>query len=267
MTPILQSHLPFAPWMEARTARLPGTQPVDGEDWLRVDDAFAPQMAERDRLLGSSAPVVHALLPQAVPAAAELLDMVLDRLTRMPGYKVTPAIVVRPDGVPVGVDRATPLMTLGRLVQEDLCLLQSGAGGAHLLTGAVLCFPASWTLTQKIGKPLTGIHGPVPEYDANVALRVQRLFDALRVGQPLWRANALIYDDPTLHQPRMEGVDRPRPVQRLYVRSERQCLIRLPQSGAVAFVIHTYLVRLADLTAPERQTLIDLKGGKGPPSL
>ena len=39
--PILQSRLPFAPWMDPRTARLPGILPVEGEDWLRVDDAFA----------------------------------------------------------------------------------------------------------------------------------------------------------------------------------------------------------------------------------
>ena len=46
--PTLQSRLPFAPWMDPRTARLPGILPVEGDDWLRVDEAFADQKAERD---------------------------------------------------------------------------------------------------------------------------------------------------------------------------------------------------------------------------
>ena len=80
----------------------------------------------------------------------------------------------------------------------------------------------------------------------------QRLFDAIRPGQALWRMNALVYDDPTLFQPRPEGAARPKPVDRTYMRCERQCLVRLPASGAVLFSIHTYLVRVADLSAEDR---------------
>jgi hypothetical protein len=37
MSLILQSALPFAPWMDPRTNRLPGVLPLEGDDWLRVD--------------------------------------------------------------------------------------------------------------------------------------------------------------------------------------------------------------------------------------
>ena len=89
-----------------------------------------------------------------------------------------------------------------------------------------------------------------------MARRVQRLFDAIRPGRPLWRANAHFYDDPALFSPRSERdprtpVRHPAP----YVRSERQCLLRLPDSGAVLFSIHTYLVRQRDLTAEQARTL------------
>ena len=50
---------------------------------------------------------------------------------------------------------------------------------------------------------------------------------------------------------------RPRAEDRRFMRSERQCLLRLPQSGAVVFTIHTYVVRLEDLTEAERAGLID----------
>jgi len=254
MTPILQARLPFAPWMDARTWRLPGVLPVEGDDWLSVDDAFAAQMAERDRLFATAAPAVHALLDRARPAAEELFDAVLAWLDGQPGYLRGPQGITRPDGVTVALDRGQPMRTLGRLVQEDLCLMER-VGDEQVLTAAALCFPASWTLAQKIGQPMVRIHLPVGEYTPDVARRVQRLFDAIRPGQMLWRANALVYDDPTLHQPRPEGVHRPRPALARYLRSERQSLRRLPVSGAVVFAIHTYVVRLEDLEPAARAGL------------
>lgn len=253
--PILQARLPFLPWLDPRTARLPGVLPVEGEDWLRVDDAYGPQMAERARLLAQVPDVVHALLPEARPAAEELLETVLDRLTRMEGFAVGASHVRRPDGVEVAVDRANPLMTLGHLVQEDLCIMEQ-EGEESRLTAGVLCFPASWSLGQKIGRALVSIHDPVTPYDADVARRVQRLFNAIRVGQPLWRMNFLTYDDVVLHQPRLEGERRPRPQGHVFVRCERQCLLRLPVSRAVVFTIHTYVVGADSMTPAEFSALM-----------
>jgi hypothetical protein len=254
MSVILQEHLPVAPWMDARTARLPGVMPVQGDDWLRVDEAFAGQMGERDRLIAERPVSVHALEDAGRAAADELLDVVLARLRGTQGYEVGADRVTRPDGVCVMLARGEPLLTLGRLVQEDLCLLQK-QGEEHVLTGAVLCFPASWTLAQKIGRPLRIIHAPVVPYTDDIARRVQRMFDAVRTGQPLVRMNALVYDDPTLHQPRLETERRPRPVKGLYMRSERQCLIRLPQTQAVVFAIHTYVVLVSSLSEEVRAGL------------
>lgn len=247
--PILQSRLPFASWMDPRTARLPGILPVEGDDWLRVDDAFAGQMAERDRLVAEKPDLVAGMLDSAAPAAAELLADVLDHLRRTPGYVVGADAVRRPDGVTVALDG--PVMAvLARLVQEDLCLMEK-AGEEHVLTAAALCFPASWWLGEKLGRPLLGIHVPVPSYDDDVARRVQRLFDAIRPGQMLWRANALVYRDPTLHQPRREADPRTDRRGGSYVRSERQVLRRLPVSRAVVFSIHTWVVDIATLSAEE----------------
>lgn len=248
--PILQSRLPFAPWMDPRTARLPGILPIEGDDWLRVDDAYAGQMAERDRLISTRADSVHAMLDSARPAADELYGVVLDRLARTEGFRLGASSALRPDGQEVALDPALPLLTLGHLVQEDLCLMEPH-GPEHVLTGAILCFPASWTLAEKLGRPLVGIHTPVASYDEPLARRVQRLFDAIRVGQPLWRMNALVYRDPTLHQPGREGDPRIDRRGGPYVRAERQCLLRLPQTGAVVFSIHTYVVERSSLSPAE----------------
>jgi dimethylamine monooxygenase subunit A len=252
--PILQDRLPHLPWIDPRTRRLPGIQPVEGRDWLRIDEAYAPQMALRDRLIADQPGTVHALLPEARPAAEELYQATLDWLCTAPGFTVAEATVIRPDDAKISLDPGQPLLTLGRLVQEDLCLMER-AGEEYVLTGGILCFPASWTLAQKIGRPLTGIHEPVPVYDADIARRVARLFDAIRPEQPLWRMNYLTYDDFVLHQPRREGEKRPQPTDHVYIRCERQCLLRLPVTKAVVFTIHTYVVDAATVSADDLAAL------------
>ncbi|MCG6904351.1 MAG: DUF3445 domain-containing protein [Rhodobacter sp.] len=253
--PILQSRLIDPPWALRNGARLPGTGPIGPDDWLRRDDAFDGQMALRDRLIADATDRVHRLRDRARPAAQEILQMALDILRHRPGYETGDTHVTRPDGLGVRIDRDAPLLTLGRLVQEDIVLLQPD-GGEHAMTGAVLCFPASWTLDEKIDRPLTGIHEPVDSYSDDIARRVQRLFDAIRPGHPIVRANCLLYDDAALFQPRREAEPRVRPLgESRFVRSERQCLLRLPETGAVAFTIHTTVVALADLPAADRAAL------------
>ncbi|MFM2389923.1 MAG: hypothetical protein RLZZ437_1478 [Pseudomonadota bacterium] len=261
MTPILQSHLPDAPWMAAHMRRMPGTLPMDMADWLRVDEAYAAQMALRDQLIAASCAAVHAVTHQAQAAAAEVLDLVLEHLPPL-GFHVRGNSVTRPDGAVVVLDRDAPLLTAGRLVQEDLCIMQEDGQGEHLLSGAILCFPAGWTLAEKLGRPMMRIHKPVEKYTEDVGRRVQRLLDAVQPGRPLWRMNAHHSGAP-LFNPLKEGhvKDREaapaRATDMPYIRSERQCLIRLPRSGAVLFSIHTYLVRQTDLTQDQAAGLAE----------
>lgn len=257
MTDPLHRRLPFAPWTDPRTRRLPGTLPLDPADWLRVDEAHAGQMALRDRLIAEREAEVHGLLPMARAAADELYAMVLPLLPAL-GVEIGDGSARRPDGVTVPLDPARPLLTLGRLVQEDFCLMQEDGQGEHLLSGAILCFPAGWRLDQKLGRPMLRIHAPVAKYTDDVARRVQRLMDAVRPGLPLWRANghrsrAPLFNPLPEDQPKDLTDQEAMP----FIRSERQCLVRLPVSGAVVFSIHTYLLRIEDLTAEQAAALAE----------
>lgn len=240
MPAILHSALPDAARPDAP---LPGVSPFEPRDWLLVDEVFAAQMALRERLIAEERAEVLGLLPEGRAAADELLEEVLTHLVETAGYRVGTDAVTRPDGAVVAVDRADPMGTLGRLVQEDLCILQK-QGAEHVLTGGVLCFPSSWRLGDKLGRPLVEIHVPVPEYDADIARRVQRLFDGVRVGRPLERHNFLRYADAALHQtgPKPPLAEGPAP----YLRSERQCILRLPRTRAMIFSIHSWVVRNPD---------------------
>ncbi|WP_425044211.1 heme-dependent oxidative N-demethylase family protein [Primorskyibacter sp. S87] len=237
MTEILQCTLPYDPFSPRP---LPGIQPLDPDGWVLRDEAFAGQMARRDALIEQSRNAVIAMNETARAAAEELLASVLAVAYPETGQA---DVVQRPDGVEVALDRVDPIATLGRLVQEDLCILQK-IGNEHVLTAGCLCFPASWALSEKFMRPLIGIHDPVDSYDANVATRVQRLFDGVRAGRPLWRFNALWYEDAELHQPRTEAARRNVPDRKEanYLRTERQCILRLPETDAVVFSIHTFVL-------------------------
>lgn len=255
---IVNATLPFAPWVNPAQRRLPGVMPLPRAEWLFVDDAYSAQMLERARLLAERPGDVLALLPEAEGPAAELLDEVLRDLPAH-GFTVTGAQITRPDGAMVTLDPARPLWTLGHLLQADFCILQK-QGAEHVLTGAVLCFPSSWTLHEKLGKPLMRIHVPVASYDAGMGARVQRMFDLMRPEQPLWRANLLRYTNPALYQPRAEFAPKDKSGNGDYVRSERQCLLKLPRTGAVVFSIHTAQVRRRDLTQAQRAALAQMQG-------
>jgi hypothetical protein len=239
MSPILQQHLPYD--IAARPA-LPGIAPMDMADWLIVDEAFGAQMAERARLLAERRDDVLAVTEGAGPAMQELLQFVLDWLRdHGQGYEISAKDVHRPDGITIPIDRADPMGTLGHLVQEDLCLMEK-RGEEHVLSAAVLCFPASWRLADKIGRPLVAIHVPVPDYDEGIARRVQRLFDGVQPGRPLWRFNAHGYGDPALYHPFRENVEEAARARLPYLRSERQCVLRLPETRACVFSIHTFVI-------------------------
>ena len=244
MTVILQQRVPEE---MRKAAGLPGIAPCGAQDWLRVDEAYGAQMARRLELLKLRRGDVIWLDERAQPAAAELLELALALLPQL-GFEQSGDQVICPDGRKVRVSRTDPLGSLGAVLQEDFCLLEK-RGSEHVLTGAVLCFPASWSLAEKVARPLSAIHDPVKEYDAKLAMRVQRLFDGVQIDRPLWRMNQLWYEDAELHQPRSQT--NPRAIQdgrggAAYYRSERQCILRLPRTNAVVFSIHTYVLNASD---------------------
>jgi len=254
MSEILQRRLAFAPWVDPRTRRMPGTVPVTEGEWLLQDDAFSKQLELREKLILEQTDAVHRLSADCLPAAEELYDRILQLLPQH-GYAMG-EVIRRPDGGLVRADRSQPLLTLGRLVAEDLCLMIPGPEGEHVLGGAILCFPAGWTLAQKFMRPMMRIHKPVPKYTEDIGKRVQRLLDGIRPGVGMMRGTAHHSNAP-LHNPRTEEQGRAPEGPLPFIRVERQCLFRLPETGAVVFSIHTSVIREEDLSEEQRVTLAE----------
>lgn len=254
---ICQDVLPFEIWAKPATSRLPGIQPLPLSDWLWVDEAYAKQMAYRTQLIAERPADVIAQEPGTEDALAELLETVLAEIPAL-GFEVRGDVVTCPGGRVVTVNRAHVLHSLGHILQQDLCLHQKPDGAdEHHLMAAVLCFPASWRLADKIGRPLSGVHAPVDPYDETMGRRVQRMFDAMPTDRALWRGNALLYGDPDLFQPRRHEERRlpPEHDRAVWMRSERQVLRKLPVTGAVVFAIHTFVLPVSKLTPVQQNSL------------
>lgn len=144
MVEILQEKMP--PDL-VENATLPGVRPVPDGRWLRTDDAYAEQMTYRRRLIAEQRNTVLWQQQSASDAVEELFH---EAKTQLPGlgFRFSPGLIHCPDGFKVETSVDDPLMSLGQTVQEDICLLQK-QNQEHVLTAAVLCFPASWTLLEK----------------------------------------------------------------------------------------------------------------------
>lgn len=218
-----------------------GLHALDPASWLIVTGEHAAETAEKRRLYDEKADIFR-MLPEGEPAAAELGAVMEAHLARHhPAIRVDAAV-------------APPLARLGLAVQEDLCLMLAGPEG-YRLVGAFVAFPSRWSIAEKLGRPISGIHAPVPGLEAAIGRPIHLFFERLAAGHPVWRANWSLTDDPTLHQPsnafrRTVTLVKPEDAgQRLWVRVERQTLTRLPETRAVVFTILTLVAPLAAVGA------------------
>jgi len=218
---------PGPPWLSM------GVRSLDLHDWLIRDERFGPEMALKAHLLGTRHDEVFAARTGAEDACGEVLALVQAWLQTHHGSP----------GHPAEADDLHPLDAAGRLVQEDLCVMIAD-GGSYRLEAASLCFPSHWRLHNKLGHSLAAIHQPVPHYAAELASKVDTFFAKLRVDHPVQRRNLSIHNHDELFRPEPHEspesfASDPSGVDEVWLRSERQTLVRLPQTGAVLFTIKT----------------------------
>lgn len=253
----------YAPFKAGPFRLSMGLMPLDLKDWIEPDTQCAAELKEKERLLTGRHAEVFTALPEADPGSAETLALLVEHLpSRFPElYKRNGD---RLDNIATGQQwriHNTPLHPLdlaGRLIQEDLCLMQRQAHTqVYHLVGASLCFPTRWRLADKIGKPLNTIHAPIPGYAEQLATTMDKFFDRLKVEKPVWRLNWALMDDPTLFQPTRSSRKRAditpeNAGDSIWLRIERQTLRRLPHTRDILFTIRVYVRPLAHLaTQPD----------------
>lgn len=224
--------------------------------WFEIDERYDDEMAERRRLLAERHGDVFGALPASDAARAETLREIAANLPahfphwfRRDGDTLHNALTG--ETWDLGAPPCDPLELAGRLVQEDLCIIQNSDEGPRF-TAAILCFPSRWRLHEKLGKPLVAVHGPVPHYAERLAAPVDRFMAKVKAGHIASRLNWSVLDDAAMYQPTGKwreatnsAITAENAGDTLYLRVERQTLRRLPQSDAILFGIRVHSYRLA----------------------
>ncbi|RWC93118.1 MAG: DUF3445 domain-containing protein [Mesorhizobium sp.] len=251
-----------------------GLKPLGLDQWLDVDENLPAHLAEKRRLYAEIPEKVFVEEDGTREAQQEVLDLIVAYLAaKHPGTHRgmsggVEVIGAESGGGPTAALREAPLAKASLLVQEDLILMRRDESGWRLAAGS-LCFPSSWSLTEKFGKPLQRIHAPVPGFGPGTrpADLINRMFDGLQ-GQAVERYNWSIQAGDALYHPlsNLQRIDRAtnRPSRfhdgdvdaHAFIRVERQTLRKLPVSRDILFTIRIHLDPLKVLARhPDRATL------------
>lgn len=244
-----------------------------GQAVVDVDSEYRAELAERERILAQD-PSRLQVLPHMRPATWDAMltlmqelasaypaDMVLRR-TGSAGsaeFRWTNRVLGIEQHFVYGDESSLPQDPMGYIgsqVQEDLVLLDQREGQLFADAG-VVTFAADWSFGFDVGMSFLEIHGPVPRVrETGVITRAQKFIMRLQAGEPYRRTNWSMtvgrrldvstdtYPEWGPDRSRIQRVDGATFGAQVHLRVEVQHLVRLPETGAVMFMIRTYMLPL-----------------------
>lgn len=213
---------PYLPFLGGPPDFEPGLTPIPVERWLLPDTEETAWLRDKCLIMKMMrANVSGGALDN--DACEELLALMVEETGRVPNQSMP-----------------TALEEAASLVSDDICILEARRPGDWRLTAGVLCAPTYWTLPERVGLDLGGLHGPVPGGDPKLAARIGRVFTGLKPGVVLERLNWTVQASEKRYTPDRPGIGGKRPGD-LHLRVERQTLRKLAGTGAVVFTIRICL--------------------------
>ena len=200
-----------------------GLAKLDESEWLEPNPDLAKRVAAFD-----AHPESVQLTPEVEAPGEELAAML---------------------GVEGGLEGAA------RSAWEDMCLLARREDEeVYRLIGAAVAFPTDWQPAKKMGLPLAAMHQPIDNYAEQLASPVDRFMAKLKPDAIYGRCNWFVAPTDALRwvgEPPERAFAHVTPEnagETLYVRSERQTLRRLPETGAILFTIGVHVAPLGSLS-------------------
>lgn len=146
-------------------------------------------------------------------------------------------------------------LELGAAWEPDFLLLDKAREGVLRLVAACVCFPSSWSLEEKIGKPIEEIHGVVPGLNPSIGPQIHVFLSKLRPGMAWLRSNwglsrsSELNQHPARNLPRLNGTEEKGEI---WLRVEHQALVALPRAQGILFGIRIALHPFEEISARPR---------------
>lgn len=250
--------------------------PTETGQWGRrvvdIDSEYTHELAERRRILAAD-PSRRAVLPHMRVACWDTMLALMTELAT--AYPATMSLTRDGDtwhwcnGL-LGIEQTfeigdesslpcDPLAYIAGQVQEDIVLLDQRDGDLFADAG-VVTFAAGWSFGFDVGMTFLEIHGPVPRLrETGVITRAREFLMRLQPNDIYRRTNWSMtvgrrldvstetFPEWLPDRAHLDAVDDDAFGRLIHLRVEVQHLIRLPESGAICFLIRSYMLPLADI--------------------
>lgn len=264
------------PYLNAGAAFEIGLKPMDPAQWLDVGPDHAAFMAAKRARLAGCPPLYYRSLERSHAAQAELLGLAVAHLLDRHGDAFAGDERVLADRIDgsrhdLGAGGREPLDLLGAIVEEDFVLF-GREEGRDIVIAASNAYTSSGRIVSCVGRDMHFAHEPVPGLNASLAARIDRVIGNVQADKPVVRFNWFVTPIASRlfpegsHAANVEAGEEAARVLRadhrkagdtLWLRVERQTFLRLPETGALAFGIHTYSDPLS-VIAEDRDSLAAL---------
>lgn len=247
-----------------------------GRRVIDIDSEYEVELAERERVLATD-PSRHTVLPHMRTACWDVMFTLMTEMAT--AYPESMSLTREGAGwrwhnqkLDIDVhfvlgDESTlpaePLAFIASQVQEDIVLLDQRDDDLFGDAG-VVTFAADWSFGFDVGMTFLEIHGPVPRVrETGVITRAREFLMRLQPNETYRRTNwsmtvgrrldvsTELYHEWGPDRAMVGTVDDETFGRLVHLRVEVQHLIRLPESGAICFLIRTYMLPLADVATFE----------------
>ena len=176
---------------------------LDPSYWVELESSYARRIAQRKQLYEEHQEHVLQCLPGAELGCKELMEMAVQFIcARYPMYF---DIALESGPMPLAERRILhnkilntetdltnthPLIILLHNIPEDFALMQRNPDdGLYYLRAGVVCSALGWSIGTKMGKPLAGVHEPVPDFKEKMQFSMDRYFSKMPADSPIQRGS------------------------------------------------------------------------------
>ncbi|KAG7926032.1 hypothetical protein KL925_003794 [Ogataea polymorpha] len=247
-----------------------GIRNMEWDSWIELDNEWHKYHARKLQRLEEKNSDLYGTSPDAWDGVLELLEEFrnylpqrypsLFRKTRKGVENLETGESFEFIGVPKSEFKMDPVLMASLLVQDDLAVMVENEKGEYVLRAGAIMLAGFWRLKDKLGMPLSMIHtsGDVPKYNEKLKAGMEKFFIRQTCDKPVVRNNYFLQADDDLAWSYSIGDESKEVVgwytaspatdiNKIYFRSERQSVRRLPKTGVTVFTIRTYFLPVVKL--------------------